>query len=157
MKLYEYENQLKSEVENYTLSEEQLKYTTTPRECIKLSEEDLDRHSILAIEDNQLVTFFVLHENEGVKPYSENAKAILLRAFSTNYNHQGKGYATKSLLLLPEFVRTTFTQSNEIILAVNVENIAAQSLYKKCGFIDNGVRQEGKKGQLIIMSFYLQD
>ena len=65
---------------------------------------DSTRHSILAMEMNELVTFFVLHEEDGVTPYSKNPKAMLLRAFSTDFNKQGKGYAKKSLMSLSEFV-----------------------------------------------------
>lgn len=155
MELFEYEVRFENTIENYVLSEEQLQFTGTPKECVELSEVYADRHSILAIENNKLVTFFVLHENEGVKPYSENPNAMLLRAFSTDCYHQGKGYAKQSLLLLPEFVRKEYPHISEIVLAVNVKNIAAQSLYKKCGYIDEGVRKMGKKGKLIIMSFYL--
>jgi RimJ/RimL family protein N-acetyltransferase len=43
----------------------------------------------------------------------------------------------------------------EIILAVNVKNLAAQSLYKKCGFVDDGERRMGAKGELVIMSYSL--
>ncbi|HCQ91248.1 MULTISPECIES: GNAT family N-acetyltransferase [unclassified Clostridium] len=155
MELFEYEAKFENTIENYILSDEQLQFTGTPEECVELSKADADRHSILAIENNASVTFFVLHENEGVKPYSKNPNAMLLRAFSTNYHHQGKGYAKKSLLLLPEFVRKKYPHISEIVLAVNIKNVAAQSLYKKCGYIDEGVRKMGKKGELIIMSFYL--
>lgn len=155
MELFEYEVRYKKIIENYALSEEQLQFTGNPKECVELSEADENRHSILAIENNELVTFFVLHENKGVKPYSENPNAMLLRSFSTDYNYQGKGYAKQSLILLPGFVRKEYPHINEIVLAVNVKNIAAQSLYKKCGYIDEGMRKMGKKGELIIMSYYL--
>jgi RimJ/RimL family protein N-acetyltransferase len=107
------------------------------------------------MEKGKLVTFFVLHKNEGVKPYSNNIHAILLRAFSTDFRYQGMGYAKKALMLLPPFVKVNFKEINEIVLAVNVQNVVAQKLYQKCGFIDNGVRKMGKKGELIIMSYYL--
>ncbi|PES68040.1 GNAT family N-acetyltransferase [Bacillus cereus] len=155
MELFEYEERFKEQVENYKLSEEQLQFTGTPKKCIELAIADIDRHSILFLVNDELVTFFVLHENEGVKSYSENPKAMLLRAFSTDYYYQGKGYAKQSLLFLPDFIRKEYPHINEIVLAVNIKNISAQSLYKKCGFIDEGVRKIGKKGQLIIMSFYL--
>ncbi|MEK5520523.1 GNAT family N-acetyltransferase [Heyndrickxia sp. FSL W8-0423] len=155
MFLIEYEKQFKEKLENYSLSKEQLQFTGTPSKAVELSNSDIDRHPILAIENNELVTFFVLHKNEGVKPYSENRKAILLRTFSTDFRHQGNGYAKQSLFLLPQFVRTQFPHINEIILAVNAKNISAQTLYKKCGYKDEGVRKMGKKGELIIMSFYL--
>jgi|SRR5690625_538270 len=155
MKLYEYEKRFENDVKNYNLSKEQLRFTATPLESVESSEKDSDRHSILAIKNNELVTFFVLHKNEGVKPYSENPKAVLLRAFSTDLHHQGKGYAKKSLMLLPEFVRVKFPDINNIVLAINVKNTAAQSLYKKCGYLDEGIRKMGRKGELVIMNYYL--
>ncbi|MFJ8262163.1 GNAT family N-acetyltransferase [Rummeliibacillus sp. NPDC094406] len=155
MELYIYTDKYNELIENYKLTEEQMKFTGTPIECIEISNEDADRSSILAIELEQLVTFFDLHKNEGVKPYSQNHNAILLRAFSTDARQQGKGYAKKALQLLPQFVKNDFSDIDEIVLAVNVANVAAQSLYKKCGFVDNGVRTMGKKGELIIMSYYL--
>ncbi|HDR4419564.1 TPA: GNAT family N-acetyltransferase [Bacillus cereus] len=155
MELVEYNERFETQVESYVLSEEQLQFTGTPKKCIELSKVDADRHSILFLVNNEFVTFFVLHGNEGVRPYSENPKTMLLRAFSTDYYYQGKGYAKQSLLLLPDFVRNAYPHISEIVLAVNVKNITAQSLYKKCGFIDEGVRKIGKKGELIIMSFYL--
>jgi len=45
-----------------------------------------------------------------------------------------RGALEGSLVLLPDFVRTKFPDINRIVLAVHVENTAAQSLYKKCGF-----------------------
>lgn len=155
MEFYFYDERFKQAIDQYQLNEEQLRYTGDPKDCINLSNEDSERHSILAMENDQLVTFFVLHKNEGVKPYSDNDHSILLRAFSTDFRHQGKGYAKKALMQLPAFVRENFTEINEMVLAVNLGNEAAQGLYKKCGFIDEGVRRIGKKGELIIMSYYL--
>lgn len=156
MELFLYEEKFKNEIEGYFLTVEQLQFTGTPKECVELSKMDSDRHSILAIQDQELVTFFVLHEKEGVKPYSENNKAMLLRAFSTDYRHQGNSYAKKALLCLPDFVRKQFPHINEIVLAVNVKNVAAQSLYEKCGFVDKGDRKMGKKGELMILSLELK-
>lgn len=156
MYLAKYDIEFKSFIDAYTLSEEQLQFTGTPRDAIQLSATDRDRHSILAIEDDRLVTFFVLHEQEGPKPYSQNPYALLVRAFSTDYHHQGKGFAKQSLLLLPSFVQEHFPHINEIVLAVNVRNTAAQHLYKACGFLDEGVRTMGKKGELVVMSYYLE-
>ena len=155
MQFYIYDDRFKNDIENYVLTEEQLRFTGHPKECIKLSDEDSDRYSILAVEEDKLVTFFVLHRNEGVEPYSPNNNSILLRAFSTDFRHQGNGYAKKALTLLPQYIKENFTDTNEIVLAVNLQNEAAQELYKKCGFVDEGVRKMGKKGELIIMSYHL--
>ncbi|WP_264990166.1 GNAT family N-acetyltransferase [Lysinibacillus piscis] len=154
MELVKYEERYKANVQNYQLVEEQLRYTNTPQNCLQLAEQDADRANILALNDNgELVTFFVLHANEGVKPYSDNDKAILLRAFSTDFHHQGKGYAKQALLILPHFVEKHYPTINEIVLAVNEANVGAQVLYHKCGFVDRGVRRMGTKGPLIIMSY----
>lgn len=107
------------------------------------------------MERGKLVTFFDLHKNEGVKPYSHNDNAILLRALSTDIYCQGKGYAKQALMILPSFIKENFKDINEVVLAVNVKNKIAQELYKKVGFKDEGLRKMGKKGELIIMNFYL--
>ncbi|MEH7072881.1 GNAT family N-acetyltransferase [Neobacillus drentensis] len=155
MELYFYEERYKHFIEQYQLTEEQLRFTGTPTECIKLSNEDPNRYSILAMDQEHLVTFFDLHKNEGVKPYSNNERSILLRAFSTDHRYQGKGYAKNVLLQLPSFVKEHFKETNEIVLGVNLQNTVAQGLYKKCGFIDEGERRMGIKGELIIMSYHL--
>lgn len=156
MELHLYNGRFKNFIEKYTLSKDQLRFTGTPQKSIELSNKDPERYSILGIEGEQLVTFFVLHKNEGVKPYPNNKNALLLRAFSTDFHHQGKGYAKQSLKLLPEFVRSHFPEINEIVLAVNLKNEAAQELYKKNGFVDEGERKMGRKGELIIMSYHLK-
>lgn len=155
MQLYFYDEKYKNDIEHYQITEEQLRFTGKPIDCIQLSQEDVDRYSILAMEENQLVTYFDLHKNEGVKPYSDNMNAILIRAFSTDSRHLGKGYATKALLLLPDFVKEHFPEINEMVLGVNWGNETAQRLYKKCGFVDEGVRRMGPKGELFVMSYYL--
>ncbi|WP_075980586.1 GNAT family N-acetyltransferase [Bacillus massilinigeriensis] len=156
MQLHFYEVKFKGLVEDYQLSEEQLYFTGMPMDCIKQSIKDPDRYSVLTIEEEKLVTFFDLHKNEGAKPYSKNTNSILLRAFSTDFRHQGKGYAKNALTLLPDFVKEHFREMNEIVLAVNVRNEAAQVLYKKCGFIDEGARKIGMKGEQIVMSYYIK-
>ncbi|MEC2302624.1 GNAT family N-acetyltransferase, partial [Bacillus cereus] len=70
MQLYFYNENFRNIINQYTLSEEQLCYTGLPKKLVKLSSEDSNRHSILAMKDNELVTFFILHKNDGVKPYT---------------------------------------------------------------------------------------
>lgn len=143
-------------IEQYTLLEEQLRFTMSPKSSIELAKSDTSRHPVLAMKEEKLVTFFVLHEKEGVKPYSENDRAILIRAFSTDVHEQGKGYAKEALQLLPAFVQQHFPIMNELVLGVNFPNIAAQRLYKKCGFLDKGVRAKGINDELKVMHYYLQ-
>ncbi|WP_332649472.1 GNAT family N-acetyltransferase [Lysinibacillus sp. 54212] len=156
MNLTFYEDSFSSVINRYTITDEQLRYTVSPIEAIQLAKEDKDRFPILALENDRLVTFFVLHRNEGVRAYSSNENSILIRSFSTDFYQQGKGFAKRVLLLLPAFVRCHFQEVNELVLAVNVGNDVAKRLYESCGFVDNGVRIMGIKGELIVMSYYLK-
>jgi RimJ/RimL family protein N-acetyltransferase len=140
-------------IETYTLSEEQLRYTGHPVESIALCRLDPNRHAILGIEDAMLVTYFALHEQEGVQRFSDNPAAILLRTFSTDYHHLEKGYGKGALEKLPAFVQQMFPHINEIVLAVNEGNDLARRLYEKADYRDTGRRVMGRKGMLIVMSF----
>ncbi|NYF24809.1 GNAT family N-acetyltransferase [Sporosarcina sp. JAI121] len=155
MKLHFYTDEFDNLIQNYTITEEQLRFTGTPRDAINLSKADKNLFSVLAMKNKQLVTFFALHRCEGVEPYSTNENAILIRTFSTDFHHQGKGYAKNALMLVPELVNSHFVNINEIVLAVNVKNEIAQAVYKKCGYIDEGHRVMGTRGELIIMCYRL--
>ncbi|MFJ7914380.1 MULTISPECIES: GNAT family N-acetyltransferase [unclassified Lysinibacillus] len=155
MRLKFYEEKDDHLIERYTITEEQLRYTMSPKESIELVKQDKNRHAVLVLDEDRLVTFFVLHEHEGVKPYSSNEQAVLIRAFSTDYYEQGKGYAKAALQLLPDFVLTHFPYINELVLGVNLPNTAAQSLYKKCGFVDEGRLAKGFRAEIKVMSYYL--
>lgn len=156
MRLKFYEEKDDHLIERYTITEEQLRYTMSPKESIELVMQDENRHAVLVLDEDRLVTFFVLHEHEGVKPYSSNEQAILIRAFSTDFYEQGKGYAKAALQLLPDFVLTHFPYINELVLGVNLPNTAAQSLYKKCGFVDEGRLAKGFRAEIKVMSYYLR-
>lgn len=153
MVLHFYKDCYQAKTKQYQLQDDQLRYTAMPSECIELSKGDAHRLPVLAIEEDQLVTFFVLHHGEGTSTYTTNKQAILIRAFSTDHRYLGRGYAKKALSLLPAFIQFHFQDMTEIILAVNVKNTAAQSLYRKCGFVDSGERRMGPKGELIVMSY----
>lgn len=157
MQLMFYEDKAKNLVEQYTLTEEQLRYTKSPKDSIALAKQDNSRHAILAMDGNKLVTFFVLHEKEGVTPYSSNEQALLIRSFSTDFYEQGKGYAKTALQILPGFVRKHFPYINELVLGVNVPNRAAQELYKRCGFVDEGRQAMGLRDELKVMSYYMKE
>lgn len=155
MKLAKYNPKYDNLINDYYLPEDQLYYSAMPSEAVEISRNNNDRHTILGLDDSELVTFFILHENDAVQPYSNQPNDILLRSFSTNYKHQGKGYARKTLELLPDFMKEHIPYIDGIVLGVNVKNTAAQGLYKKCGYVDEGNRVMGSKGEMIVMKYYL--
>lgn len=155
MELVKYNAQYDNLINDYYLPEKQVYYSAMPAEAVEISKNNNDRHTILGMDDGELVTFFILHENEAVKPYSDNPNDILLRSFSTNFKHQGKGYARETLELLPQFMKGNLPYIEAVVLGVNVKNTAAQALYKKCGYVDEGNCVMGSKGEMIVMKYYL--
>jgi RimJ/RimL family protein N-acetyltransferase len=145
-----YKPEYKQMLLNYSLSEEQQRYTALPVDALQKCESEPDRHPIVILYGHQPAGFFVLHGWEGVKAFSDNKEAILLRAYSVNSPFQGRGIASQSIKLLSPFVKEHFRDVNEVILAVNHENTVAQSVYKKGGFKDKGIRAMGREGEMFI-------
>ncbi|WEG11294.1 GNAT family N-acetyltransferase [Pullulanibacillus sp. KACC 23026] len=145
-----YKEIYKRDLYDYHLSEEHSQYTSLPVNALKLCEEDPSRYPIVILYNGAVAGFFVLHGWEGVQAYCDHQSAILIRGYSVKPSYQGKGIATKSLKLLTPFIKQHFPDKNEIILAVNHNNVIAQHVYKKSGFIDKGKRVLGRKGELYI-------
>lgn len=137
----------------YELHEEQKSFTKMPLESLEICNNDLLRHPVVLEEDGEIVTFFVLHEKDGVAEYSVAEDAILLRSFSTNVKHQRKGYAKKALQMLPSYLHKHFPYITTIYLTVYLTNNSAKKLYEKIGFVDTGAREEGRSGEAIVMKW----
>lgn len=145
-----YQQKYRHGLVDYYLSAEQSKFTGMPLDQIEICEKEDDRYPIVILYDDLPAGFFVLHGWEGVKDYSDNKNALLLRAYSVNTIFQGKSIATQSLQLLPAFVKEHFPDKNEVILAVNKINERAQYVYKQSGFEDKGIRAMGTIGEMYI-------
>ncbi|MDE5055479.1 GNAT family N-acetyltransferase [Niallia taxi] len=137
--------------ENYQLKTGQEDLTAMPLDAIEQCRRDHNRYPFIILAEMQPAGFFVLQKGNGVLEYHKNSKAILLRAYSIAASFQGRGVAGKMLEQLPLVVKGNFPFSDEIILAVNKENVAAQHVYKKAGFIDKGLRAVGKIGEQLIL------
>ncbi|MET1250022.1 GNAT family N-acetyltransferase [Sporolactobacillus sp. STCC-11] len=145
-----YQKKDQSSLEDYHLTEQQLKFSGDPLECLQDCIHDNERHPIVIRIGEKVAGFFILHGWGGVKAYSDNQNALLLRAFSVNSIFQGQGIATRALATLNSFVNVHFPRVNEIILAVNHKNAIAQHVYIKAGFKDTGRRAMGRQGELFL-------
>lgn len=154
MRFVNYSKEYDTLIQQYVLTEDQLLYTASPKEAIESLDEE--RRAILAFEEDLFVSFFVLHEGSGPQEFLGNEDTILLRSFSTDTRHQGKGYGKQIIKELPEFVKEHYSKAKGIVLAVNEDNEKALQLYVKNGYIDEGKRMMGRRGELIIleMPFY---
>jgi RimJ/RimL family protein N-acetyltransferase len=134
---------------SFELSKEQEQFTSLPNRFSEVTE---GQYRIVILNNMEPIGFFILNSTDRVQNYSDNQNAILLTSLSINQVKQGKGLAKNSMLLLREFVLNEFPNCNDIVLAVNHKNIAAQQLYKKVGFQDTGKRRFGPIGEQFIMN-----
>ncbi|MDM5304208.1 GNAT family N-acetyltransferase [Peribacillus frigoritolerans] len=143
------------QLSQFYLPDTQTPFSALPDESLKYCREDCDRHSIVILAKGIPVGFFVLHIGENITRFTSDKKAILLRGFLIDQKHQGKGIAKKALQILPEFAKGIFPNKDSIILAVNVMNVIAKTLYVKSGFQDTGIQKEGRSGWMEIMEYRL--
>ena len=152
IKLTNYNESYRKSLENYALSEEQLSFTRHPLELLQRAVINTTYTPIIITEDNQVAGFFVLDTGEDRFHYTENADSILLRGYSIHPDYQGRGIAQTSMILLRSFVAKQFPDVKTIALGVNEANKAAQAVYVKSGFMDEGRRYNGRSGLQIAMS-----
>lgn len=145
-----YKSEYFESLSQFELPKEQEQFTALPIHSLEMT---LERHPIVILNNNEPVGFFVLHSSDRVKEYSDNPNAMLLTAFSINHAHQGKGFAKMGMAQIKNFVNQSFPVCDEIVLAVNKKNVAAQKLYEKVGYKDTGRRKMGKIGEQLILSY----
>ncbi|MGO1060802.1 GNAT family N-acetyltransferase [Planococcus sp. FY231025] len=136
----------------YDLPSDQLEFTRLPQEIMERDAEDPEKHFVIIKARGMDAGFFELDESDDRKRYSDNPKALLLRGYSVNPEFQGRGIATGSIYVLPEFIRKEFPGFNEVVLGVNARNVPAQHIYQRAGFEDTGRRVMRPKGEQIVMS-----
>ncbi|GAA0459750.1 GNAT family protein [Alkalibacillus silvisoli] len=147
--LTHYSEQHLDALNQFYLPEEQAKFTSLPHAFETV---DKGQYRIVILAGNDAVGFFLLHETERVNSFTDNPNAMLLTSLSINEKDQGKGYALKAMQLLAGFVSSEFPDCNEMVLAVNHKNIAAQKLYSNVGFQDTGRRIDGPIGEQWILN-----
>lgn len=138
---------------SYTLSEEQTKFTALPFQAFERLKERTDNHAkpITIMLDNEPIGFFVLDYGEDKLEMTDNENSLLVRSFSINPKHQGKGYGKIAMNLVDRFIKENFPTIDELVLAVNFKNKAAYDLYLKVGYIDNGSQREWYNGSQYLL------
>ncbi|MBU9719840.1 MULTISPECIES: GNAT family N-acetyltransferase [Bacillaceae] len=152
VQLDHYSKGYEADLASFELPEEQNRYTSLPN---KYTESIDGQHRIVILSGGEPVGFFILHTSDRVKDYSDNSNAMLLTSLSINQAQQGKGYGKQAMFMLGDFIKREFTSCNEVVLAVNHKNLAAQQLYTRVGFKDTGRRKIGPIGEQFILNFRL--
>lgn len=138
---------------NYTLDEEQSKYTATAADALQRMHErnDSKAFAVTILEDTKPVGFFVLDFGDDKLELTENKNAVLVRSLSVNPVMQGKGAGKMAMQILDDFVKKNFKDCDEIVLAVNQKNIPAYHIYLKTGYIYDGKNRIGRSGPQYLM------
>ncbi len=154
IRLVFYEDCYREALYGFALGSEQEKFTASAYDAIQTLD-DPSRHLIIILAGNRPVGYFILHEGNGPLEIGSHDHALLIRSLAINAADQRKGYALEAMIRLSEFVRTNFTGVTELILIVNHANFPAQKLYQKAGFVDRGVRRQGKIGEQYVYHYFL--
>lgn len=146
----------KEALQRFELPEEQQTFTSLPKEKMSNPLVEATAMHVVILSEEEVVGYFTLEEGKKLEKYSVNSNAKLLTSFSIDHRCQGKGLAKAALQQLPEFVNTNYPHVDEIVLGVNHRNVAAATLYRKVGFVDNGEVYVGPKGPQHIMHLGLK-
>ncbi|SFN82509.1 Acetyltransferase (GNAT) family protein [Chryseobacterium oleae] len=138
---------------NYALDENQQQYTSTVEQALQRIKErnDSKAFSVTVFEDDEPAGFFVLDFGEDKFELTDNTQSTLLRSLSINPALQGRGIGKEAMQIVDEFVKKTFPDCNEIVLAVNQKNLSAYHLYLKTGYLYDGKSRMGRSGPQYLM------
>ncbi len=137
----------------YTLDEIQSKYTSTAEFAFqRMAERNTGQEFPITIFYNEKPAgFFVLDFGEDKFDLTDNPNSTLLRSLSVNPEMQGKGIGKAAMLGVDDFIRKNFKDCDEVVLAVNQNNISAYELYLKVGYHYEGKTRIGRSGPQYLM------
>lgn len=138
---------------NYILDDIQLQYTSTAEFAIERIKERNDGKgfSITIFEDEIPAGYFALDFGDDKFDLTDNPNSVLLRSLSINPGFQGKGIGKAAMIQVDDFIRENFKDCNEVVLAVNQNNISAYELYLKVGYQFEGKTRIGRSGPQRLM------
>ncbi|WP_240338345.1 GNAT family N-acetyltransferase [Peribacillus alkalitolerans] len=143
-------------LKNYCLPNDQAIFTSMPENIIEAYKKDHYNQPYVIYCNNSLVGCFALYTNMHGNFYTTNEHAIVFKSFSIDARYQKRGHALNTLKVLPNVIKLTYPDKDEMILTVHHTNIPAISLYKKARFVDKGLRYEGDYGEELIFHFGLK-
>lgn len=138
---------------SYTLDENQSQYTSTAEQALQRIKERNDGKAfpLTIFDDEKPAGFFVLDFCDDKLDLTDNQNSVLVRSLSVNPRFQGKGVGKAAMIRIDDFIREHFEDCDEIVLAVNQNNISAYHLYIKVGYQYDGKTRTGRNGPQYLM------
>src|SRR3954452_10438422 len=112
-------------------------------DTLPAAEADPDRTPVAIVADGEPSGFFVLHRGPAAGVLAPEPRDLLLRAFLVDIRLQGRGIATRALVVLPDFVAAQMPGIRRIVVSVSVGNPGAIRTYRRAGFADTGALYHG--------------
>ena len=134
-------------VRRISISQEQVEFAGTIESAIMLCESNNQQEVVgLAILSGAVPVGFLLLKRGSKAPQWIPRNSVAIAALRIDAKHQGFGYGTQALKLVPEWVEKAWPTAENLVLSVDEENESAIKSYKKAGWTDDGVRIQGRIG-----------
>ena len=140
-------------VSTLSVTEEQVEFDGSVERAMQTCEADADGNvaGLAVLAAQQVVGFLVLKRGASLPAWAQASDAVI-SAMRIDLAHQGKGYGTLALRAVYAFVRTQWPASARLVLSVDEENAPGRRAYEKAGFIDSGLREQGRIGWVRYMA-----
>lgn len=137
----------RSAVMRLSVTPEQVEFAGTIERSVATCE-SLPAHEVsglAVLNDDEVVGFLVLKRGTSAPAWVDPSDAVI-SALRIDLRHQGRGFGTHALQSVSQWLSAAWPETRFVVLSVDEENHAARTAYGKAGFIDLGVREEGRIG-----------
>jgi diamine N-acetyltransferase len=138
------------------VTEQQVEYAgTTEAALTQYEAASREEVECLVILRESAVVGLLLLKRGAKAPKWAPPSSVVMSALRVAPEAQGRGIGTAALSALPQWVRSRWPEARAVSLSVDEENAAAIRAYVKAGWVDHGVRVEGRIGWVRYMSYPL--
>ena len=136
-----------------SVTDEQVEFAGSVERSMQVCDADADGNvaGLAILADQQIVGFLVLKRGTSLPGWAQASDSVI-SAMRIDLAHQGKGYGTLALRAVFAWVRTQWPGSARLVLSVDEENAPGRRAYEKAGFIDAGLREQGRIGWVRYMA-----
>ena len=153
IRLTEYHEKYDEALANFSLTGEQFSFTALPAEVIEEAISNPDKVPIVILKEETPVGF-LFYIKIRIRRRKEIFECNLNKSIIHYVGTSGRGYARAAMQAIGPLLQQIEPGMKEVILAVNEQNVAAQSLYLKVGFRDTGIR---RIEHMVFSSFFINE
>ncbi|WP_157522773.1 GNAT family N-acetyltransferase [Mitsuaria sp. 7] len=130
-----------------SVTDEQLEFAGSVERAMQTCDADAEGNvtGLAILDRRQVVGFLVLKRSASLPPWAHASDAVI-SAMRIDLAHQGKGLGTLALRAVFDWVREQWPASTRLVLSVDEDNAPGRRAYEKAGFIDSGLREQGRIG-----------